>query len=133
MNGPFSGVFENDSEICKSNEGVIRVLVTVSDLFQNGAENGIFGHPTRNSFDLVAPSCRFLYDDTLRRDHSGWNASAAESFLAKSGCAISKYVREKGPEKGSLLRVTFWFQTFNLPSSGSQLLKSPIIIPSAPG
>ena len=36
----------------------------VTDLFQSGAENGMFRYPARNTCDLVAPICRFLYDDT---------------------------------------------------------------------
>ena len=83
MNGPFSSFLEDDLEVSQSNEWVIRVLVTVTDLFQNGAEKGI-RYPTRNSFDLVAPSCRFLYDDTLRRDHSGWNAHQGSQIHGKS-------------------------------------------------
>ena len=35
----------------------------VTDLFQNGTENGMLGHPTRDTFDLMAPICRFLYDN----------------------------------------------------------------------
>ena len=38
MNCLFPGLLENDFEICKSNEWVVRVLVIVTDLFQNGAE-----------------------------------------------------------------------------------------------
>ena len=66
MNRPFSGFFQNDVEICQSDEWVIRALVIVTDLFQNRAEHVMFGHPTRNTFDLVAPICRFLNDDTHR-------------------------------------------------------------------
>ena len=64
MNGPFSSFLEKDFEICKSDDWVIRVLVIVTDRFQNRAENWMFGHPTRNAFALVAPNCRFLNDDT---------------------------------------------------------------------
>ena len=64
MNSPFSRFPENDLEICKGDEWVIRVSVNVTDLFQNKAENGIFGHTTRNAFALVTPNCRFLYGDT---------------------------------------------------------------------
>ena len=44
----------------ESDEWVVRV----TDLFQDRAEDGMFGHPTRDTFHLVAPICRFLYDDT---------------------------------------------------------------------
>ena len=40
MNSPFSRFPENDLEICKGDEWVIRVSVNVTDLFQNKAENG---------------------------------------------------------------------------------------------
>ena len=64
MKSPFSSFLENDFEVSKGSESVIRVLVIVSDLFQNGAENGMFGHPDRNAFSQVTPISRFLYDDT---------------------------------------------------------------------
>ena len=59
-----SSFLQNDFEICQSDEWIIRVLVIVTDLFQNGAENGMFGHAVRNAFAQVTPNCWFLYDDT---------------------------------------------------------------------
>ena len=38
MDSPSSGLLENDVEVCKSDEWVVRVVVTVADLFQDGAE-----------------------------------------------------------------------------------------------
>ena len=60
MHGPFSSFLQNDFEISKSDKRVIRVLVIVTDIFQNGAEYWMFGNPFRNAFDLVAPNSRFL-------------------------------------------------------------------------
>ena len=37
-----SSFLQNDFEICQSDEWVMRVLVIVTDLFQNGAENVMF-------------------------------------------------------------------------------------------
>ena len=64
MIGPLPGSLKNDFEISQSDEWVIKVLVIIIDLFQNGTENGTFRHPTRDTFGLVIPNCRFLYDDT---------------------------------------------------------------------
>ena len=54
--------FEDDFEVGEGGERVIRVPMTVTDLLRNGAENGMFGHPTRDSLDFAAASCRFLHD-----------------------------------------------------------------------
>ena len=51
----FSSFLESNPEVTQGKEWVVRVLVTVTDLFQHGAENGMFGPPTRNAFDLGAP------------------------------------------------------------------------------
>ena len=66
MNGPLSSFLENDFDICKSDEWVIRVLVIAADQFRNSAENGMFAHPTRNAFALVTQKSRYLYGDTFR-------------------------------------------------------------------
>ena len=63
--------FKNDIEISQSDERVIRVLVIGTDLFQNGTENRMFRHPTRDTFELVAPICPFLYDNTHCNVHRG--------------------------------------------------------------
>ena len=44
-----------------------RALVIVADQFHNGAENGMFGHPTRTAFALVTPNRLLLYEDTYSR------------------------------------------------------------------
>ena len=49
--GIFFCFLEIDFEVCQSNEWVIRVLVIVTDLFQNETENGMFRHATRDTFD----------------------------------------------------------------------------------
>ena len=54
----------NYLEVSQSGKRFVGVLVAVTDLFQNSAENGMFGHSTRNSLDLVATICRFLHDDS---------------------------------------------------------------------
>ena len=55
-------------------------------LFSYRAENGVFGHPTRNASDLVAPNCRFLYNNTycfvITRD------ATFTKFLADKGRAV---------------------------------------------
>ena len=56
----FSCFFENNFEVCKSTEWVFRVWVIVTDLFQNGAENGMFERPARNAFAPMLPVSRFL-------------------------------------------------------------------------
>ena len=80
----------------------------------------MFRHPARNTFDLVAPICWFLYDNVhccvVTRDgtftevltdvriameiscscNRDINESpAAASFLVKSGCAISRTCGKK--------------------------------------
>ena len=50
-------------------------------------KNGMFGHPTRNAFDLVAPNCRFLCNNTycgvITRD------ATFTKFLADMGRAVT--------------------------------------------
>ena len=85
----------------------------------------MFGHPVRDTFDLVTPNCRFLKNDSYcdvvtrcgqfskivrdmriaviikRPGHRKMRfvPSAAESFLVKSGCAISKTCKKKNGKR----------------------------------
>ena len=57
----FPGCFPNDClEVRQSGKRLVAVLVTVTDPFQNAAKDWMFGHPTRDSLDSVATTCRFL-------------------------------------------------------------------------
>ena len=51
-------------EVSQGGEWVVGVLVAFTDPFQDRAKHRVFGHPARNTFSLVTPKCRFLYNDS---------------------------------------------------------------------
>ena len=63
MVGPPPGFLKDHLEVSQGSERVCWILMIVTD-FQNSAENGMFGHPARDTFDLVTPSCRSLFYDS---------------------------------------------------------------------
>ena len=59
----FPGLLNDYFEFSQSVKRFVGVLATVNDPFQNSAGDGmLFGHPTRDSLDFVATTCRFLHD-----------------------------------------------------------------------
>ena len=61
----FPGFLNDYFEVSQSVRRLVRILV-VHDPSQKSAEDGMFGHPTRDSLDLVATNCWFLHDDSDR-------------------------------------------------------------------
>ena len=62
--------------------------------------------------------------------------SDVESLLVKSGWAISRTCEKKEQKRAAFTAtpsVKGWFHELNLPSSGPQILKSPVITPRASG
>ena len=57
----FSSFFEDYLTVSQGSEWVVRVLVVLTDPFQDRAKHRMFGHPARNTFGLVTSNCRCLY------------------------------------------------------------------------
>ena len=66
---PFKGALvealpDDQLEVGKSGKWVVKVLMIVTDLLQNGAEDGIFEHPIRKALESAAKIKLFPYDNT---------------------------------------------------------------------
>ena len=66
----FPGFFNDYLEVSQSGKRFVRVLVTVTDPFQNSAEDRMFGNPPRDSIDLVATTGGFLHNDSDRNKNT---------------------------------------------------------------
>ena len=57
-------------EVSQGGKRLVRTLVIVTDPFQSSAGDGMLGHPTRDSLNVVATTCWFLHDvsDRITRD-----------------------------------------------------------------
>ena len=64
MMGTFPTLLDDQLEVSQSGKRLVGLLVTVTDLLQNGAKDRVFGHPTRIAFDSAAITRRFLHDNT---------------------------------------------------------------------
>ena len=54
MSSPFPSFLNDPVEVSKSGKRLVGVLMTTTDLLQNGAKDGMFGHPMRDSLARVA-------------------------------------------------------------------------------
>ena len=54
-------------EVSWGGKRIVRCWWPSRILFKKRAENGKFGHPTRNPLDVVIPICRCLHDDYITR------------------------------------------------------------------
>ena len=63
--GLFSHFFEDYFEVGQGSEWVVRVLVAITNPFQDRAKHSMLEHPTRNTFCSVTPKC-WLYHDTYQ-------------------------------------------------------------------
>ena len=54
MSSPFPSFLNDPVEVSKSGKRLVGVLMIITDLLQNGAKDGMFGYPIRDSLARVA-------------------------------------------------------------------------------
>ena len=64
MSSPFPCFLNDLIEVSKSDKRLVVVLMVVTDLLQNGAEEEMFGHPIRDALASAAMIQWFPYDNT---------------------------------------------------------------------
>ena len=71
---PFPSFLNDLLEVSKSGKRLIGVLMIIADLLQNGAEDGMFGHPIRNSLAHAALIMVSVQQHELPCGHLVWTA-----------------------------------------------------------
>ena len=64
MTSPFPSFLNDQLEVSNSSKRLVRLLMIVTDLLQNGSEDKMFGHPIRDALDSAPLIQWFPYDDT---------------------------------------------------------------------
>ena len=64
MTSPFPSLLDDQLDVSQRGKWLVRVLMIVTDLLQKSAEDGMFGHTTRDALDSAAIIQRFLTDNT---------------------------------------------------------------------
>ena len=75
VTGPFPSLVNDQLKVSKSGKWLVGEMMIVTDLLQNGAEDGMFGPPTRDALVSAAIIQWFMYNNTnLPRGHLVWTA-----------------------------------------------------------
>ena len=140
-----SSSFEENFKFSQRTKWVRIESVVVMKLLQHRTQNGMFGHPTENTSVLVSSKSRFLDDEAYcsvvtRKSFLSQvlkdmrRATEITCFVIRLGNL--KDVRKESVEHGSLSWVAIGeclVPDIDRPSSGSQMLKSPKIMPTPLG